>query len=237
MLINADAKALEIFTAAFLSQDKLLVEELQNDVDIHTLNQEAFNLPSRLIAKTLGFRILYGGTEYSFANDPDFTHVSTSEKFWKSKIDAFYDKYKGIYNWHNKIIQEATTTGKVVGPTGRFWRFYQDERGNWPLTRIKNFPVQGTGADLMAIARVSFANRFKRLGIDGKLVSTVHDSIVVDVATNEVERTCNLFHDVFKDIPDNFKRLFGKEFNLPLKCEVLYGPVMNSLTEFKQVVQ
>ena len=104
MLVNADAKALEVLCAAYLSQDPVLCKETQDGIDMHTVNQIAFNLPSRGIAKTLVFRILYGGTEYSFAKDPNFTSVSKSVDFWKSKIENFYTKYKGISDWHTKII-------------------------------------------------------------------------------------------------------------------------------------
>jgi len=75
MLLQADASALEIRVAAYLSQDEVLINEIINGVDLHTDNQEKFGLPSRLIAKILNFRILYGGNEFSFANDPDFTSL------------------------------------------------------------------------------------------------------------------------------------------------------------------
>ncbi len=87
----------------------------------------------------------------------------------------------------------------------------------------------------MCIARVSFANRFKATGIAGSLVSTVHDSIIVDVKEEDVQRTCKLFHEVFNDIPLNFKKLFKVEFNLPTKCEVQYGPNLKDLTDYVPV--
>jgi DNA polymerase I-like protein with 3'-5' exonuclease and polymerase domains len=197
------------------------------------MNVEAFKLPSRLIAKILIFRILYGGTEYSFARDPDFAEVSTSERFWKEKIEAFYDKYRGINKWHSSIISEATSTGRLKSPVGRYWYFQPDNKGNWPLTRIKNYPVQGLGADLMCLARVSFARRFKAAGIVGKLISTIHDSIVVDVADHEVDRVSEMFVKVFEDIPMNFERVFGEPFTLPTRCEISYGKNKYDLTEWK----
>lgn len=224
MLINADAKALEVLCAAFLSQDKILCEETIAGIDMHTVNQQVFGLPSRGIAKILVFRILYGGTEFSFARDPEFAEVSTSEKFWKGKIDKFYEKYQGLAKWHADIIREATKTGFVQGPFGRKWPFSPDHKGNWPVTKIKNFIVQGTGADLMCIVRVSFARRFLQSDIKGKLISTVHDSIVVDVENSEVDKTCRMFHEVFDDVPKNIERLFGCKFDLPSRCEVEFGP-------------
>ena len=64
MIVNVDAKSLEWCTYLFLSQDKVGIEEWHGVIndpskyDIHRANQEAFKLPSRLIAKVFLFRKL-----------------------------------------------------------------------------------------------------------------------------------------------------------------------------------
>jgi DNA polymerase-1 len=235
VIINCDAKALEWVVGAYLSKDKVAYQEIFQGVDQHSLNQKAFNLPSRLIAKTFVFRLMYGGSAYAYGNDPDFSDVSTSEKYWQKVIDAFYSKYTGLRGWHIKIVQEAMKTGQLVMPTGRIYNFElkRNFKGELkaPETIIKNYPVQGLGADLMAIARVSFARRFYGANIKGILVSTVHDSIVCDVHKEDVEKVAKLFHMVFEDLPLNFKRVFGVEFDLPMKCEVSSGLNMKELTK------
>lgn len=235
-IINADAKALEVVCAAYLSRDKIMMQEIIDGVDIHSVNQKLFNVP-RLIAKILKFRTIYGGNEYSFASDPDFAEISTSPKYWKKVLDIYFDKYKGLADWHNKLIREVQNTGGIITPTGRIFKFEMirgyDGELKLPITQIKNFPVQSLGADLMSIARVSFYRRFKDANIDGILVNTVHDSIVCDIKTCEIDRVTRILHSVFADIPINFKRLFGVEFNLPLSCEVGVGNNMKDLEEIK----
>lgn len=174
---------------------------------------------------------MYGGSAYSYANDPDFTDVSRSEKFWQGVIDKFYQKYSGLAKWHTKIVQEVTLTGQLVMPTGRIYEYERNWRGDWPETTIKNYPVQGLGADIMAMIRVSFRKRFHNAGINGLIVNTVHDSIVCDVEEYEVERVAKIFHEVFADFPVNFRKFFGLEFNLPLRCEVSVGLNMKELNE------
>jgi DNA polymerase I-like protein with 3'-5' exonuclease and polymerase domains len=232
-ICNVDARALEVYCAAYLSKDKLLCQELIDGVDIHSVNQEALGLPSRGIAKIFIFRILYGGTEYSFANDPEFAEVSTSKDYWKKVIENFYSKYKGVAKWHNEIVQTVTQTGVLVSPTGRQYQFERDRRGEWPVTQIKNFIVQGLGADIMAIARVSFHNRFKAGGFTGVEINTIHDSIVVDCPSNEVDAVVRLFHEVFRDLPINFEHIFKTPFDLPLRCEVGVGDNAKELKEVK----
>jgi len=126
-------------------------------------------------------------------------------------------------------------------PTGRVFVYEpkQNYRGEpkWPETTIKNWPVQGTGADVMAIIRVDFARRFwkavKEGTLEGVLVCTVHDSIVVDVPDKYVDKVIQMFYDVFEAMPANFKKIFNVEYNLPIFCEVSVGPNFKELKEIK----
>ena len=167
MLLQADAKALEWVCASYLSQDKVAYDEIWNNIDQHTDNQNRLGLPSRLIAKTFVFRLIYGGSAYSYANDTNFTSVSNSESFWQDVIDEFYKKYKGLNQWHKEIVAKAMRDRKITMPTGRVYNYEPEVKYGkvkWPRTRILNYPVQGLGADLMAIARVSLSNRLKEIG-------------------------------------------------------------------------
>jgi DNA polymerase I-like protein with 3'-5' exonuclease and polymerase domains len=224
-------KGLEAVAVAYLSKDPVLTKELQDGEDLHSNNQKALNLPNRLIAKTFLFRIIYGGGAYSFANDPEFASVGYNEKQWQEVIDQFYRKYSRLYQWHKEIVQEVIETRKLtVKSTGRIYEF-APINGKWPETQIKNFAVQGLGADIVALARVSLHNRLKRLREQEErwkqclLVGTVHDSLVLDYNekvcyTNEV---ANLIEGVFEDLPRNFNKMFGVEFNLDVRVEQEFG--------------
>lgn len=126
-------------------------------------------------------------------------------------------------------------TGLYTSPTGRRYSYkpYKNKRGEyvWPRTQILNFPVQGCGADLMSIARVSAARR-----LAGKVdfINSVHDSILVDSPNDIVYDVCSILENVFKDIPKNFERLFKQEFNLPMTGEMKYGPNWKNMIEYKK---
>lgn len=112
-------------------------------------------------------------------------------------------------------------------PTGRVYNFEPDIRGDrvsWPRTKILNYPVQGLGADLMSIARVSLRNRLKdKKGV--LLVNTVHDSIILDYDSDiqDTNELVGLVDKCFNDVPANFKKLFGVDFNLPMRVECEVG--------------
>jgi len=223
VLINADIRGLEWITACWLSQDPTGITEILANADQHADNQERFKLPSRLVAKTFVFRLIYGGGAWSYANDPAFASVRGSEKFWKGVIDQFYDKYKGLHRWHTKIVQEVVSSGQLVMPHGRIYTYTKDNRGEWPRTTILNYPVQGLGADLMMIGRISFYRRLKASGLTGLLVSSIHDSLVVDSTEDVCYNICMMLKESIEDIPKNFERLFGISFNLPMRSEITVG--------------
>ncbi len=222
MIVNVDVKGLEVVCAAFLAQDKILYKELNEGLDIHSDNQSKFGLPDRITAKIFKFKLLYGATEYGFAQDPDFTFISTSNKYWKKVIDKYYEKYSGIGAWHNKIIAQVAKTGMLTSPSGRMYKW--DIRGDkLPETEIKNYMVQGFGADVVACARVSLFNRWKKAGINGVLVNTVHDSIVCDIHPDELHTSVEMIRGVFKDLPSQMNRIFDINFDLDVNVEIQCG--------------
>jgi DNA polymerase I-like protein with 3'-5' exonuclease and polymerase domains len=227
MLLQADAKQLEWVGATYLSQDPVALQEIWNEVDQHADNQQRFGLPSRLIAKTFVFRLIYGGSAYSYANDPNFKDIG-GEDFWQGVIDQFYGKYVGLRDWHTEILDRVKRDRKLIMPTGRVYNYEPEIRYGkaiWPRTRVLNYPVQGLGADLMSIARVSLRKRLEdKKGV--LLVNTVHDSIILDFDSNiwDNNSIVSLVDKCFNDVPENFKKLFGKEFNLPMRVECEVGP-------------
>lgn len=227
MLVSCDASQLEWRTVLQLSQDQVGIAEVIEGQDTHSLNEKAFGLPSRLIAKIYLFRTIFRGSGWSFANDPDFMHVSSDPQFWDDIGVKFFGKYKGIDACHKKWADQVVRGEDLVGPSGRAWTIslLTDNRGNIkiPWTTLTNYPVQGTGADVMMIARISFARRLKSSGIPALLVSTVHDSIVVDVEKRHMQSIVNLFYQVFDDLALNFSKTFKYEWNVPLACEVKIG--------------
>ena len=234
MLIQCDASQLEWRTLLELSQDPVGINEVLNGEDTHSLNQEAFKLPSRLIAKIYLFRTIFRGTGYSFSVDPDFMHVSTDPAYWDNVNELFYKKYEGVNDCHYKWKEQVFNGLSITGPLGRFWHiepFNQYGKINWTI--FTNYPVQGTGADIMAIARVSFFKRLKKDGLSGLIlpISSVHDSIVVDSPKSELSTVANLFYEVFADIPKNIEKVFGYKWVVPLACEVKCGPNMKDMVK------
>ena len=241
MLVNLDIKSLEWVTIVWMAQDAVGMAEILQGVDQHGENQRTFGLPERRIAKIFVFRLIYGGSKWAYALDSDFNYISKSPAYWQKVIDKFYEKYSGIQRQHALWIRTVTETGQLVMPTGRVFKFerYPNRRGEleWPRTQILNYPVQGTGHDIVTIARVSLHKRIKadeHLSSRVDFVSTVHDSIVLDVkfdaSSKEFTSLVNVILGVFRDVPNNFKLLFKADLNLPIQAEISVGQNLNELT-------
>lgn len=228
MILNADFKGLEVVTAADLSRDAILSQEIIDKVDIHEANRDRFGLGEgklgRLIAKIFKFRLIYGGSAYSYANDPDFMGVSSSEKFWQRVIDEYYQKYSGIKKWHDKLLMTAMEQGFIEIPSGRYYNFRPNERGKWPLTTIKNYPVQGFGADLVKLARIEFCRMLQGSGLEGLFIGTVHDSLKADVPEKNVEVVARMLQTAIEKVPELCYNEWSYQFSLPMTCEIKVGP-------------
>lgn len=236
MLLQCDASQLEWRTALELSKDWTGINEILNGEDTHAKNQEAFQLPSRLIAKIFLFRTIFRGSGWSFANDPDFMHVSTNPTFWDDLNEKFYNKYDALNRKHYEWKDEVMSGRPIVGPMGRQWsiKIHRDYKGDLkiPWTTLSNYPVQGTGADIMMLARLSAHRRINDAGIECDFISTVHDSIVVDCREKYLEPLQKIFDGVFADLPKNIKALFGYTWEVPMACESKYGPNMKDMKKF-----
>lgn len=235
MLIQCDASQLEWRTALELSKDWVGINEILSGEDTHAKNQAAFGLPSRLIAKIFLFRTIFRGSGWSFANDPDFMHVSTSPNFWDDMNEKFYLKYDSLDKTHHRWKDIVMSGKPIVGPLGREWHIpiHRDFRGELkiPWTTLSNYPIQGTGADIMMLVRLSAHKRMQKAGIKADLISTVHDSIVWDTTEEFLLPIKKICDDVFADLPKNIERLFGYKWETPMACESKYGPNMKDMTK------
>jgi DNA polymerase I-like protein with 3'-5' exonuclease and polymerase domains len=101
----------------------------------------------------------------------------------------------------------------------------------WPRTQILNYPVQGLGAEVMAIIRVILYRLLKARCPQALMVCTVHDSVLIDVPDEYVGLVVELCYEAFDRFPAFWRKVFECEFNVPLRTEVQYGPNWGEMEE------
>jgi len=233
MLVQIDAAQLEWRGAVWLSNDQTGIQEINEKQDVHSNNQKLFSLPERGIAKAYLFRTIFRGCGWSFDNDSRCNHVSADAAFWDDVNAKFYKKYHQLDAWHKHLANLVCARMPIVSPLGREWLIPMDPGGKVPWTTLANYPVQGTCADIMMVARVSLFRRLSAMKhlAPVKLVSTVHDSIVLDAPDELVQEVSTLAKSCFDDIPKNFKKLWNIDLPIPFPGEVKYGPNLKELNK------
>jgi len=226
MIVNADVSGLELYVAADWYDDPVLKDELLNNKNIHEDNQARFKLPELVIAKVFVFRVLFGGTEYGFSVDSDFLSVGFSQKQWRRVIEQFYEKYPGIQKGHLRDIKFVKENGYLEIPSGRYFNFAPVKRKGesvWPESKIKNYPVQGGGADLVKLARIEAFRQFREAGLEGEFIGTIHDSLKYDVPAKNVDATVKILVDSIAKVPEMCYNRWSYKFSLPMRCKVYVG--------------
>jgi len=227
-ILEADFAQLEFRTAAFLSQDEVAIEEVTTGFDVHSYTSkvisDAGQPTDRQTAKAHTFAPLYGAT--------GFGRTPAEAKYY----EHFTEKYQGIKAWHSRLAKEAVTTGKITTPSGR--QFFFPDVVRYPsgkvshFTQIKNYPVQSFAtADIVPLVLMDIHDKLNVL--QSCIVNTVHDSIVIDVHPDEIQKVI----DIIKDVNNYIDSLIMKEFkvtiNVPLLLEAKIG---NNWLDTKDVI-
>ena len=217
-ILEADFAQLEFRTAAYLSQDEVAIDEIKTGFDVHAYTASVISASgqstTRQEAKAHTFAPLYGAT--------GFGRTEAEAKYYQD----FTKKYKGIALWHSRLAKEALEKRSITTPSGRQFSFPDVERRRSGsvshFTQIKNYPVQSFAtADIVPLILVHMEQRLKLL--NSCIVNTVHDSIVIDVHPDEINKVVFIIKSINQDITNIVNTQFGIDFNVPLLLESKIG--------------
>lgn len=185
VLISADYSQFELRLAAVLSDDKSLIHDFNQGIDIHTKTaSEAFKVPfnqvtkdQRRAAKVINFGILYGMSVKGLAEAAKMPIYEA-----KAFIDNYFRLRAPIKNKLDAILKQARDAGYVETFYGRRRPTPDVKSSNFLIRQAaeraaENMPIQGTEADLMKRAMI---NLDKILPAGAELIMQVHDSLIVE---------------------------------------------------------
>ena len=196
LLLSADYSQVELRIMAHLSGDESLREAFMHGEDIHAATAaKIFGKPidevtseERRRAKTANFGIIYGISAFGLSQRLDIPRGEA-----KALIDGYFASYPKVKEYMERVTEQARSDGYVTTLFGRR-RYLNDinsrnvnARGLAERNAI-NAPIQGGAADIMKIAMIEVARRFREEGIVSRIILQVHDEIVVDMLASERER-------------------------------------------------
>ena len=217
-ILEADFAQLEFRVSAYLSQDGVAIEEVTTGFDVHSYTSkvitDAGQPTSRQDAKAHTFAPLYGATGFgrTKAEAEYYTH--------------FTEKYQGIKSWHGRLAKEVISTGKITTPSGRQFSFPDVRRNAFGkvshFTQIKNYPVQSFAtADIVPLILIQIENELSMM--KSCIVNSVHDSIVIDVHPDEIQKVIHVIKIVNSSMIRLIENEFNITFNVPLLLESKIG--------------
>jgi len=223
---DADLSQLEWRVAAFQSKCPVMYQEIRAGMDQHTIIGDKYFNGDRQPAKIFNFRMIYGGTPWSYFLDPDMPDFSIYK--WQSIHRGFYEHYHGLKTWHEKMIGQVQKQGWYQIATGRWFKYYKDDSktGNYRDQKIKNYPVQGMAtADISALAAAVMAKKLREAPkVETLMIGVVHDSMIFDMPKDEMPYVKKMALGVFERLPKYIKSVWGFDFDLPLSGEFKAGP-------------
>ncbi len=195
-LLSADYSQVELRLMAHLSGDESLCEAFREGKDIHAATAarifkkpiEEVTSEERRRAKTANFGIIYGISAFGLSQR---LRIPRSEA--KMLIDGYFESYPKVKEYMDNVVAEARDKGYVETLFGRRRYLADIDSRNVNARSLAernaiNAPIQGTAADIMKLAMVGVARRFKAEGVRSRITMQVHDEIVVDLLRSEREK-------------------------------------------------
>lgn len=235
VLIGSDFSAIEPRILATISQDATMLDTFDKGIDIYaSMASLIFNVPYE---QCLEFHPVTGekqsegkdrrtqtksvllGIMYSRGAKAIAEQFGKDAKWGQKLIDDFYTSFPNIHEIIVKSMYQAEKLGYVCTLTGRKRRLpnMKLDKDNYLYQEASrqclNARIQGTSADVMKLAMVALFNhpRFKEL--DGHILMTIHDEMVIECREEYAVEMANLLPSVMKEVA---QKLLG----MTQKCDV-----------------
>ena len=214
----------------FRSQDEGLINAFKHGVDIHTKTaSQLFNIPledvthdQRQIGKRINFSIMYGMTPYGLAQDLEISPAQA-----KKYIEKYFEQYPHVSVWMKAEIAQATECGYTQTLWGRrrYLGGLHEKNKNLYEAACRaaiNTPIQGSAADLIKMAMIAIDKEFKALKLTAKILLQIHDELVLEIPTCELEQVKTIVKQCMEDIVT---------WNVPLEVSLREGQNWEEITK------
>ena len=226
VFVGADYSQFELRLAAEMSNDETLIEEFNQDIDVHTATAaQVYNVPlsevtkdMRRHAKVVNFGILYGMSPHGLS-------VATGMSLMQAKefIQKYFELRAPVRKYIDHTLEQALQDGYVETMFGRRRPTPDLKSSNFIVREAAkraaaNMPIQGTEADLMKIAMLELE---KNLGDKGKQLLQVHDSILVECPKENADEVAKILKQTMEQVHPSLK--------VKLKVDVTTGESWGAL--------
>ena len=199
-----------------------MLEAFKNKQDLHAstaskvynVSYEDVTKDMRRVAKTVNFGIVYGMSDWGLSES---LHITPAEA--NLFIEKYFAVYPEIKEFLDNEIKKAYDLGYTLTLFNRKRHIKELKSSNYMLRKFgertaMNSPIQGSAADIIKIAMIKVDEALTNLNLKAKIVSQVHDELVIDTPSDELEVVTKLVKETMEQAID---------FDLELVAEVEYG--------------
>lgn len=215
VFVDADWSSQEPRCAAYLSQDRKLIQIFKDKKDIYIESaREMFGWDltrtdprrnKRMKPTVLG--ACYGLTEFGME-----IQYGIPREEGKELLEAFFSTFTGLRDW---IEEQQTGKEYVTTILGRkYWlNPYQDKSNRNAI----NSPVQGSAGDALKIAAYRFTNLIKNSSAYIRIVNLIHDEILVECDEDIKEDVSDMLRDTMISVAEEMHP------GIPADVEIGFG--------------
>ena len=208
VIISGDYSQIELRILASIASVDTLIDAFNRGDDIHSktasdiFHKDINDVTSheRRVAKAVNFGIIYGISGFGLSENLNIT-----PKEAKMFIDEYLSTYPGIKEYMDKIISNALHDGYVRTLFNRKRVIPELQNKNYMIRQsgermALNTPIQGTSADIIKKAMVMVSREIHDRGLKSKMVLQIHDELVFDTPSSEIDEMCLIIRDVMENV-------------------------------------
>lgn len=222
-LLSVDYQQLGLYVLAHLTKDPALVEPLRSGADMHTLTaaavlevaEDAVGETERQIGKVVNFATFAGQGASALA-----LQLGVSAQEAKDLIARFDRRYAIVRAFQDEQFRLSRERGYVITIAGRRWPIRDLDS---PDVMIRSYAErlarrathEGSVADVSRRGLLDADRALRKAGLDAFTLLQIHDEVLFEVRTGELERAASLAADAMRTA-------FALE--VPLRVGVYSGP-------------
>ena len=159
------------------------------------LSLDEVSSEKRSYAKAINFGLMYGQSSFGLSQT---LGISRGEA--KDYITQYFKKFHKVKSFLDELKEQCEKSGYSITINGRK-RFISDINStNRAMKSVAermaiNSPIQGTAADIIKMAMLKVYSRMKEEKVKSKLLLQVHDELIFEVPTDEVDLMKKLVRD------------------------------------------
>ena len=214
VFVGADYSQFELRLAAYLSDDKDMMELFNKDVDVHVVTAaqvygrepEDITKNMRRDAKVVNFGVMYGLGPHGLVEATGMNYGQAKEF-----IAKYFEVRPKLQKYIESVKEQAKNDGYVENLLGRRRPSPDVNSSNFMVREgayraAVNMPFQGTAADIMKLAMIAVD---KKLDDNCLQLLQIHDSILVECPKDKADKVAKLLKATMEDV-----------YKLPVKLTV-----------------